>query len=143
MRSLEISLINVTVIKVGYTLKIIVVGFRLTQPNSEVELDLDIEGHRNGSQGMSKIRIQFSALEPPEAVGAALADARKEADDIGRGKVATAVGLVDDAQGYVEGAQNVAGNLDAFGTVLDKIDVFVKIVDKTASVRCRACNKSL
>jgi hypothetical protein len=143
MRSLEISLINVTVIKVGYTLKIIVVGFRLTQPNSEVELDLDIEGYRNGSQGMSKIRIQFSALEPPKAVSAALADARKEADDIGRGKVATAVGLVDDAQGYVEGAQNVAGNLDAFGTVLDKIDVFVKIVDKTASVRCQACNKSL
>ena len=99
-------------------------------------MDLDIKGHPNGSQGKSKIRIQFSAPESSEAVGAALAEAHKEADDIGRGKVATAVGLVDDAQGYVKGAQNVASNLNAFGTVLDKIDVFVKIVDKTASVRC-------
>jgi hypothetical protein len=99
-------------------------------------LDLDIEGHRNESEGKSKIRIQFSAPESSEAVSAALADARNEADDIGGGKVATAVGLVDGAQGYAEGAQNVASNLDAIGTVLDKIDVFVKIVDKTASVRC-------
>jgi hypothetical protein len=76
-------------------------------------------------------------------VGAALADARKDADKIGGGKVATAVGLVDDAQGYVEGVQAVASNLSAFGTVLDKIDVFVNIMDKTATVRGRICVKSL
>lgn len=122
--------------KGGYTLNNIVICFRLIRPDSEIELDLDIEGHRNGAQGKSRIKIQFSAPDASEAVGAALADARKGADTIGGGKVATLVGLVDGAQGYVEGAQNVASKLDALGTVLDKIDVFVKIVDKTASVRC-------
>lgn len=72
-------------------------------------------------------------------MGAALADARQDADNIGRGKVAAAVGLVGEAQGYVEGTQAVASNLSAFGTVLDKIDVFVNIMDKTTSVRGRIC----
>jgi hypothetical protein len=72
-------------------------------------------------------------------VGAALADAHKDADEIGRNKVAAAVGLVDDAQGY---AGDGASSLAAFGTVLDKIEVFVNIMDKTASVRGRICVKS-
>jgi hypothetical protein len=75
-------------------------------------------------------------------VGAALADARKDADEIGRNKVAAAVGLVGDVQGYVEHAEDGASNLSAFGTVLDKIDVFVNIIDKTASVGGRICVKS-
>lgn len=75
-------------------------------------------------------------------MGAALADARKDADDIGRNKVAAAVGLVGEAQGYAEHVEDGASNLSAFGAVLDKIDVFVNIMDKTASVRGRICVKS-
>ena len=75
-------------------------------------------------------------------MGAALADARKDADEIGRNKVAAAVGLIGNAQGYVEHVEDGASNLSAFGTVLDKIDVFVNIIDKTASVGGRICVKS-
>jgi hypothetical protein len=70
-------------------------------------------------------------------VGAAIADARKEADTIAAGKAATVVEYIDGAQGYVGDAQTTSSQssgLAAFGTVLEKIDLFVKIVDKTASV---------
>ena len=76
-------------------------------------------------------------LSAPESVSAAIADARKEADNIVTGRVPTVVEYVDSAQGYVGNAQatiSQASSLASFGTVLDKIDLFVKIVDKTASV---------
>jgi hypothetical protein len=75
-------------------------------------------------------------LSAPESVSAAIADAPKEADNIVTGRVPM-VEYVDSAQGYVGDAQatiSQASSLASFGTVLDKIDLFVKIVDKTASV---------
>jgi hypothetical protein len=76
-------------------------------------------------------------LSAPGSVGAAIADARKVADNIATGKVATVVEYVDGAQGYIGDAQATISqfsSLAALGTVFDKIDLFVKIVDKTASV---------
>jgi hypothetical protein len=75
-------------------------------------------------------------------VGAAIADARKEADIVVEGKATTVVGYVDEVQGYVGNPQTVisqASNFASFGKMLDKIDVFVKIVDKTTSVCGRVC----
>lgn len=117
-------------------------AFRLNLSRSEVDLDINVKGSRNGSQIKSRIKIRFSAPDSSKTVEAALADARKDADEIGRNKVAAAVGLVGNAQGYVEHVEDGASNLSAFGTVLDKIDVFVNIMDKTASVRGRICVKS-
>jgi hypothetical protein len=47
---------------------------------------------------------------------------------------------------YVDGAQALildqASNLAGIGAMLDKIDVFVNIIDKTASVRGRICTRT-
>jgi hypothetical protein len=77
-------------------------------------------------------------LSAPESVGTAIADAHKVADNIAAWKAATVVECVDGAQGYVGDAQTTTisqvSSLAALGTVFDKIDLFVKIVDNTASV---------
>jgi hypothetical protein len=75
-------------------------------------------------------------------VEAALADARKDTDEIGGGVVAATVGFVGGVQGYIKYAEDGASNLSALATVLNKIYLFVKIMDKAASVRGRICAKS-
>jgi len=93
-------------------------------------LDLNLNGSQSDFKGKSRIWIVLSA---PESVGAAIADARKVADNIAAGKAAT----VDGAQGYIGDAQATISqfsSLAVLGTVFDKIDLFVKIVDNTASV---------
>lgn len=94
-------------------------------------MDLNIDGSQSGSKGKSRIRIMLSA---PESVGAAIADARKVADTIAVGKATIVVEHIDGAQGDAQTTISQASGLAAFSTVLDKIDLFVKIVDKTASV---------
>jgi hypothetical protein len=68
---------------------------------------------------------------------AAIADARKDADSIQIGKAATIVDYIDGAQSEYTQASKLLpppSSLAPIGAILDKIDVFVKIVDKTASV---------
>jgi len=65
--------------------------------SKEVEMDLK---RRVG------LGYGFFAPDSSKTVGAALADARKDADEIGRNKVAAAVGHVGDAQCYVGGTIN-------------------------------------
>ena len=73
---------------------------------------------------------------------AALADAHKDTDEIGGNGVAATVGFVVDVQGYIKYPEDGASNLSALATVLNKIRLFVKIMDKAASVRGRICAKS-
>jgi hypothetical protein len=64
-------------------------------------------------------------------VGAAIVDARKDVNIVGIDKEKTMIGYSDGALDLVDKASKLA----ALSNVLDKIDIFVKIVDKTASVR--------
>lgn len=92
---------------------------------------LNLEKNTSVNEGKSRIRILLSVPESTKAAEAAIADARMDANAIDTSKNETMVGYGDGALALA----NKATNLSALSVVLDKIDIFVEIVDKTASVR--------
>jgi hypothetical protein len=65
------------------------------------------------------------------AVASAISVAHKDASTVGIGSAVTAVGYIDSAQAVLSAQSGAFGGLES---VLAKIDMFVKIVDRTASV---------
>lgn len=94
-------------------------------------MDLNLGSSTSAYQGKSRIRLLLSAPESTKAVGAAIVNARKDTNTVGIGEEKTVVGYSDGALDLVD----KASKLSALSNVLDKVDIFVKIVDKTASVR--------
>ena len=65
------------------------------------------------------------------AVASAISAAHKDASTVGIGAAVTAVGYIDSGQAILSAQSSAFSGLES---VLAKIDVFVKIVDQTASV---------
>jgi hypothetical protein len=101
--------------------------------NIEVELDLGVQHGQSDDQGKSHVRILLSAPGFTKAVGDAIINAHKNANNIQIGKEEHLVALADGAQASVEQASNLA----SIGMVVDKIGIFVNIIDKTASVHAQ------
>jgi hypothetical protein len=70
------------------------------------------------------------------AVASAISVAHKDASTVGIGAAVTAVGYIDSAQAVLSAQSGAFGGLES---VLAKIDMFVKIVDQTASVSSNVC----
>jgi hypothetical protein len=99
---------------------------------TEVELELNTEDSQRVVRGTGRIRILLCVPEADVAAVATIAAARKDASTVSTGTAATVAEHMDAAQTAILSQNSTFG---ALGTVLSKIDVFVKIVDQTASVR--------
>ena len=94
-------------------------------------LDLRDHDKQATSQGRGCIRIHISIPDASAAAASALADAHSATNRMGTGIVATGIQHVGDVTAAVS-AQSTA--LTSLNSVLSKLDIFVKIVDKTANV---------
>ena len=104
----------------------------IKQLKSEIELELNIEDSQRVIQGTSWIKLLLCVPEADAAAVTTRAAACEDASTVAIGTAATVVEHMDTAQTAILSQNATFG---ALGTMLSKIDIFVKIVDQTASVR--------
>jgi hypothetical protein len=104
---------------------------RLDLRSAEVELALITPPSQKIPQGAPRIKVLLSTPQSKIAASSAIVSAHNAASVMGPGTGATIASQIDGVQAIVS---SQGGTFDALKAVITKIDIFVKVVDKAASV---------
>jgi hypothetical protein len=103
----------------------------------EIEIAIIPPPSQKIPQGAPRIKLRLHTPRPDVAPSSAIVSNQNASSSTGPGTGATVVSHIDSIQAIIPCR---GGAFDTLKTVLSKIDIFVKIVDKTASVgACIVC----
>lgn len=106
-------------------------SYLLDLRSAEVELVLITPPSQKKPQGAPRIKILLSTPQSEAAASSAIVSAQNATSVMGPGTGATVVSHIDGVQAIIS---SQGGTFDALKAVISKIDIVVKVVDKTASV---------